>query len=146
MALDTAAMRAKPQGSMDDWVEIAYDDVPPRMWGAAKRSMLAHVQRREDLNDLLVEMIGELQVGHNRIGGGDVHQEAPVSVGLLGADFEIDQGHYRIKKVYAGDRWNPFLKAPLAVPGASFVKNSMRNTAPGVLVSLISPPSSTASD
>ncbi len=80
--------------------------------------MLSHVQRREDLNDLLVEMIGELQVGHNRVGGGDVHQEASVAVGLLGADFEISEGHYRIKKVYAGDRWNPFLKAPLAVPGA----------------------------
>ncbi|MDM4765144.1 S41 family peptidase [Pelomonas sp. SE-A7] len=80
--------------------------------------LLAHVQRREDLNDLLVEMIGELQVGHNRIGGGDVHQEAAVAVGLLGADYEIDQGRYKLKKVYAGDRWNPFLKAPLAVPGA----------------------------
>lgn len=79
--------------------------------------LLAHVQRREDLNDLLVEMIGELQVGHNRVGGGDVHQEASVNVGLLGADFSIEQGRYRIAKIYAGDRWNPFLKAPLAAPG-----------------------------
>lgn len=79
--------------------------------------LLKHVQRREDLNELLVEMIGELQVGHNRIGGGDVHQEAPASVGLLGADFAIENGRYRIKTLYSGDRWNPFLKAPLATPG-----------------------------
>lgn len=79
--------------------------------------LLAHVQRREDLNELLVEMIGELQVGHNRTGGGDVHQEPAVSVGLLGVDAEPHQGRWRIAKIYSGDRWNPFLKAPLAVPG-----------------------------
>ncbi|MFZ6774657.1 S41 family peptidase [Undibacterium sp. SXout7W] len=79
--------------------------------------LLRYVQRREDLNDLLVEMIGELQVGHNRVGGGDVHQESAVAVGLLGADFMIDKEHLRIKHILRGDRWNPFLSAPLAVPG-----------------------------
>ncbi len=39
------AMQALPDGSMQDWVAIAYDDVPPRMWPMAQRSMLAHVQR-----------------------------------------------------------------------------------------------------
>jgi recombination protein RecT len=40
-----AAMQALPQGSMDDWVRHAYDDVPPRMWPVAQRSLLAHVER-----------------------------------------------------------------------------------------------------
>jgi recombination protein RecT len=40
-----AAMQALPQGSMDDWVQRAYDDVPPRMWPVAQRSLLAHVER-----------------------------------------------------------------------------------------------------
>jgi recombination protein RecT len=44
-----AAMQARPDGTMDDWVELAYDDVPPRMWPMAKRSLLAHVQRIEAL-------------------------------------------------------------------------------------------------
>jgi hypothetical protein len=44
-----AAMRARPGGSLEDWVELAYDDVPPRMWPVAKRSLLAHVQRIEAL-------------------------------------------------------------------------------------------------
>ena len=78
---------------------------------------LAHVQRREDLNDLLVQMIGELQVGHNRTGGGDVHQETPVAVGLLGADFAVEQGRYKVAKLYAGDRLSPSLRSPLSVPG-----------------------------
>lgn len=78
---------------------------------------LKHVQSREDLNELLVEMIGELQVGHNRVGGGDTHQETLVAVGLLGADFVAENGLIRIKTILKGDRWNPFLPAPLAVPG-----------------------------
>ena len=44
-----AAMQARPQGSLEDWVALAYDDVPPRMWPVAARSLLAHVQRIETL-------------------------------------------------------------------------------------------------
>ena len=40
-----AAMQALPDGSMEDWVQHAYDDVPPRMWPVAQRSLLAHVER-----------------------------------------------------------------------------------------------------
>lgn len=39
------AMQAQPEGSMDDWVKLAYDDVDPRIWPLAKRSLLAHVDR-----------------------------------------------------------------------------------------------------
>jgi recombination protein RecT len=44
-----AAMQARPQGSMEDWVQHAYDDVPPRMWPVAQRSLLAHVERIRSL-------------------------------------------------------------------------------------------------
>jgi glyoxylase-like metal-dependent hydrolase (beta-lactamase superfamily II) len=44
-----AAMRERPGGTLEDWVELAYADVPPRMWPVAKRSLLAHVQRIEAL-------------------------------------------------------------------------------------------------
>ena len=44
-----AAMRSRPGGSADDWLALVYDDVPPRMWPVAKRSLLAHVQRIEAL-------------------------------------------------------------------------------------------------
>ena len=39
------AMLALPDGSLEDWVSLAYDDVPPRMWPIAKRSLIAHVER-----------------------------------------------------------------------------------------------------
>jgi tricorn protease len=79
--------------------------------------LLAFVQRREDLNELLVEMIGEMQVGHNRVGGGDVYTSPPANTGLLGADYRVENNQYHIQKIYRGDRWNPFLVAPLGVPG-----------------------------
>jgi recombination protein RecT len=34
---------------MEEWVALAYDDVPPRMWPVAQRSLLAHVQRIQAL-------------------------------------------------------------------------------------------------
>jgi tricorn protease len=79
--------------------------------------LLEFVQRREDLNDLLIEMIGEMQVGHNRIAGGDLHVERPTGIGLLGADFKVENNLYRIQHIYRGDRWNPFLVGPLAAAG-----------------------------
>jgi len=38
-----AAIQALPQGSLQEWVEKAYDDVPPRLWPVAARSLQAHV-------------------------------------------------------------------------------------------------------
>lgn len=40
-----AALQALPDGSVEDWVRHAYDDVPPRLWPVAQRSLLAHVER-----------------------------------------------------------------------------------------------------
>ncbi|WP_240778766.1 S41 family peptidase [Shewanella sp. SNU WT4] len=79
--------------------------------------LVKHVARREDLNSLMRDMISEMQVGHNYIVGGDIHQEPNVKVGLLGADVAINKGFYQLTKIYNGERWNPHLKAPLAVPG-----------------------------
>jgi glyoxylase-like metal-dependent hydrolase (beta-lactamase superfamily II) len=39
----SAAMQALPHGSLQEWVEKAYDDVPPRLWPVAARSLQAHV-------------------------------------------------------------------------------------------------------
>ena len=81
------------------------------------RPLVDHVGRREDLSALLVEMIAEMQVGHNRTSGGDVYQEQGAKTGLLGANFRINNGRYQLARVYTGESWNPFIKAPLATPG-----------------------------
>ncbi|MGB4115852.1 MAG: MBL fold metallo-hydrolase [Polaromonas sp.] len=40
-----AVMQTLPDGTLDDWVPLAYDDVDERIWPVAKRSLLAHVER-----------------------------------------------------------------------------------------------------
>ncbi|WPH14894.1 MBL fold metallo-hydrolase [Variovorax paradoxus] len=44
-----AAMQRLPQGTPDDWLPLAYDDVPERMWPVAARSLAAHVARIRQL-------------------------------------------------------------------------------------------------
>lgn len=40
-----SAMRQQPAGSIEDWIPVAYDDTPTRLWPMAARSLLAHVER-----------------------------------------------------------------------------------------------------
>ena len=47
-----AAMRAIPRGGPDGWVPLAYDDTPTALWPLARRSLVAHVQRIEQLTML----------------------------------------------------------------------------------------------
>jgi tricorn protease len=46
------------------------------------------------------------------------HQEH-VGVGMLGADFAVDGGRYRIARILRGENWNPKLVAPLTQPGVN---------------------------
>ncbi|MGR4872059.1 MBL fold metallo-hydrolase [Variovorax sp. LARHSF232] len=39
------AMRKLPSGTPEDWLAIAYDDVPQQLWPVAARSLAAHVER-----------------------------------------------------------------------------------------------------
>ena len=46
-----AAMKAKPDGSLQDWVALAYADTPQKLWPVAMRSLTAHVERLQSLAD-----------------------------------------------------------------------------------------------
>jgi len=74
---------------------------------------------RQDLNYLFEEMLGELTCGHVFVGGGDLPEVKPVKVGLLGADYAVENGRYRFVRVYNGENWNPELRAPLTQPGVN---------------------------
>ena len=78
---------------------------------------LPYIATRSDLQYLFKNMLGELTLGHVFVGGGDFPKTKNVSVGLLGADYEIDNGYYRVKKIYSGLNWNPDITAPLTQPG-----------------------------
>ncbi len=79
---------------------------------------LSGIVSRADLNYLFEEMLGKLSTGHTFVEGGDIPKVTPVTVGLLGADYTIEDGRYRFAKVYSGENWNPGLRAPLTEPGA----------------------------
>jgi tricorn protease len=81
---------------------------------------LPHLTSRHDLARLIRWMCSELSVGHSYQAVGDVWPEIKaVPGGLLGADYAVENGRYRIKKVYGGLNWNPELRAPLTEPGVN---------------------------
>lgn len=81
--------------------------------------MLPHVMHRADLNYLLDTMGAEIAIGHSYVRGGDLPQVTPSRGGLLGADFAIEAGRYKITRIYDNESWNPDLRAPLAAPGVN---------------------------
>jgi tricorn protease len=81
--------------------------------------LLAHVNHRADLNYLLDMMGAEIAIGHSYVRGGDMPEVPAVRGGLLGADFTIENGRYRVSRIYDNESWNTDLRAPLAAPGAN---------------------------
>ncbi len=78
-----------------------------------------NISSRADLNYLFTEMLGNLTLGHVFIGGGDEPEPPRIKVGLLGADYAVENGRYRFTKIYNGENWNPDLQAPLTQPGVN---------------------------
>jgi tricorn protease len=50
-------------------------------------------------------------------GGATPPQTGNENDGLLGADFAVEAGHYKIAKILKGENWNPRMIAPLTQPG-----------------------------
>ncbi|HEU5162790.1 MAG TPA: PDZ domain-containing protein, partial [Thermoanaerobaculia bacterium] len=130
LALDRIEVKIDPRA---EWKQI-FDEAwrvnrdyfyDPNFHGADWNAMrakyavfLPHVAVRQDLNRLMRWQHSELAVGHHRLGGGDSLADSEVRRGgLLGADYAVENGRYRFKKVYGGLNWNPELRAPLTEPG-----------------------------
>jgi tricorn protease len=80
---------------------------------------LEGIASRQELTYLFQECLGEMTVGHMFVGGGETPEAKKVKGGLLGADYSLENGRYRIAKVYDGENWNPGLQAPLTQPGVN---------------------------
>jgi len=81
--------------------------------------LLPYVMHRADLNYLLDMMGSEIAIGHSYVRGGDMPGVPQSQGGLLGADFAIENGRYRVTRIYDNESWNPELRAPLSAPGAN---------------------------
>ena len=83
------------------------------------RPLLKYVTHRSDLTYILSEMVGELNVGHAFLGGGNFFQADRPKVGLPGAQFELDPraGRYRISRIFQGHNEEPEYRSPLTELG-----------------------------
>jgi tricorn protease len=90
-----------------DWAKI----------GKRYDALLPWVAHRSDLNYIIGEMIGELSTSHTYVGGGEMPELRRVGVGMLGVDFEMDGGFYKLKKIYTGENWDESTRSPLSEPG-----------------------------
>lgn len=90
-------------------------------WPALRRQyepMLADCVSREDVDYVIGELIAELNVGHAYVRGTAGAEAQPeTSVGMLGCDFALESGAYRITKIYCGAAWDVDARGPLSQPG-----------------------------
>ncbi|HEY2151464.1 MAG TPA: S41 family peptidase [Vicinamibacterales bacterium] len=87
-------------------------------WNAMKEryaTLLDDAVTRWDVNFVIGEFLGELNASHTYHGGGDEEQADKTSVGMLGVDWELANGAYRIKRIVRGGPWDT-VRSPLDDP------------------------------
>jgi tricorn protease len=91
-------------------------------WAAMRKrygQLVPYVNNRADLTYIIGEMIGELDVGHTYVGGGEVPKPTKIQTGLLGAQLERDpqSKYYRITRILRGENWDKETRSPLTEIG-----------------------------
>jgi tricorn protease len=81
--------------------------------------LLEDAVTRWDVNFVIGELIAELNASHTYRGGGDVEGSQRRSVGLLGVDWSLENGAYRIANIIDGAPWDAEVRSPLARPGVN---------------------------
>ena len=74
---------------------------------------------RWDVNFVIGELIGELNSSHTYRGGGDEEEPKQRGIGMLGVDWELANGAYRVKRIVRGGPWDADVRSPLLEPGVS---------------------------
>jgi len=97
-------------------------------WPAIKAKyevFLPYIKHRADLTYIIGEMIGELNIGHAYVSGGDFKKPERIKLGLLGAKFEKhSSGYFQIKELIESANWNNEIKNPLREPGVKVMENN----------------------
>jgi tricorn protease len=80
--------------------------------------LVPYVNNRNDLNYLIGELIGELNIGHAYTGGGDRTMPKRYKTGLLGAQISKDEsGYFKIDKILKGENYRENMRSPLTQVG-----------------------------
>ena len=85
---------------------------------AKYKPYLDSLASRSEFSYLSIEMLGEITIGHMFIRGPHM-PDHETKTGLLGADYKVENGRYRIAKILGGQNWTPGLASPLTLPGVS---------------------------
>ncbi len=91
-------------------------------WAAMKLrygKLLDDAVTRWDVNFVLGELIAELNASHTYRGGGDLEKPAERGVGLLGVDFTLENGAYRIHRILDDAVYDNEARSPLRQPGVN---------------------------
>ncbi len=80
--------------------------------------LVPYVNNRNDLNYIIGELIGELNIGHAYTGGGDKPSPKRYKTGLLGAQIsKHESGYFKIDKILKGENFRKNLRSPLQEVG-----------------------------
>jgi tricorn protease len=129
VALDGVVIELDPH---EEWAQIYYEawrHMREFYWDAGMggvdwdrirdhyATLLPRLATRDDLRDLIGEMIGELSTSHTYVFGGDPGiRVRGVSVGMLGADLVRDGDAFRVETIYHGAPADDE-RSPLREPG-----------------------------
>lgn len=80
-------------------------------------AMIEECATRDDVSFVIRELISELNVGHAYYFARPAGDEPSVPVGLLGADFALENGAYRITAIQDGAAYDIDARGPLSQPG-----------------------------
>ena len=139
LSLEKMAARVRP---VEEWTQIFndtwrwyreffYDENMHgrdwKKWGDTLRAVIPDLSSRSDLNWLLSQLVGDLNVSHTYVGGGDLGPQLTPEVriypGLLGADLEADaSGYLKFAKIFGPTAYNADLTSPLARPDVDVKK------------------------
>jgi tricorn protease len=81
-------------------------------------ALLDDAVTRWDVTFVIGELIAEINASHTYVGGGDAERAPRRPVGLLGVDWSLENGAYRIARIVRGAGWDAAeVRSPLAEPG-----------------------------
>ncbi|MEJ2207310.1 MAG: PDZ domain-containing protein, partial [Gemmatimonadota bacterium] len=114
-----------PQIYHDAWLIFRDWFYDPDMHGVDWQAMydrylplVSHVAHRADLDYVITELIGEMNVGHAYAASSPEQPRVErVDIALLGAEFEASGDRYRIANIFPGENWHEEYRSPLTEPG-----------------------------
>jgi tricorn protease len=122
--------------------DVFFDkDMRGNDWSAVHRKFAPLVERvtdRDELNDVLAQMLAELGTMHSQIAPGDLRSaQDGGQPGFLGATFTREAGGFRIAHIYRSDKELPDALGPLARAGVDVREGDLVTAVNGTPLSTV---------